>query len=61
MPTPTELSMSRTPATPDTTSVYDAKAGIYRDAIVGIPTADKLPTQQLPMAPMGTPFVVKGG
>lgn len=43
------------------TQAYDAQAGIYRDAIVGIPTADKLPTQQLPMAPMGTPFVIKGG
>lgn len=61
MPTPLELSMNRTAAAPSTTDVYDQKAGVYHDAIVAIPTSEKLPTQQFPMAPMATPFTIKGG
>lgn len=44
----------------DATSAYDAQAGKFQDVIVGIPTADKLPTQQMPMAPAPSPFVIKG-
>lgn len=43
------------------TAAYDAKAGVYHDAVVSIPTEAKLPTQQLPMAPMTKPFDIKGG
>lgn len=43
------------------TAAYDAKAGVYHDAVVAIPTDAKLPTQQFPMAPMAKPFAIKGG
>lgn len=40
-------------------NAYDAQAGRYMDKVVAIPTADKLPTQQMPMAPAPAPFVLK--
>lgn len=44
---------------PEAINAYDAQAGKYNDAINAIPTADKLPTQQFPMAPAPAPFVIK--
>lgn len=43
----------------DVTNAYDAQAGRYMDKVAAIPTADKLPTQQMPMAPAPKPFVLK--
>ncbi len=39
---------------------YDAKAGKYGNQLPAIPTDAKLPTQQMPMAPAPSPFVLKG-
>ena len=39
---------------------YDAKAGKYADQLPAISTEAKLPTQQMPMAPAPSPFVLKG-
>lgn len=47
-------------AYPEAVNAYDAKAGKYADPLPAIPTEAKLPTQQLPMAPMKTPFALKG-
>ncbi len=38
---------------------YDAMAGKYMDKLPAITTEAKLPTQQLPMAPAPSPFVLK--
>lgn len=43
------------------TDAYDAQAGRYADKLPTIPTIEKLPQAQLPMAPMPTPFIIKGG
>lgn len=39
---------------------YDARYGKYADAMPAMPTEAKLPTQQMPMAPVAAPFVIKG-
>ena len=39
---------------------YDAKAGKYANNLPAIATEAKLPTQQMPMAPAPSPFVLKG-
>jgi len=38
---------------------YDAKAGKYTDPLPAMATEAKLPTQQMPMAPAPSPFVIK--
>lgn len=48
-------------AYPEVVNAYDAKAGKYMDQLPAMPTESKLPTQQMPMAPMPSPFVIKGG
>ena len=47
-------------AYPEPVNAYDAKAGKYQDQLPSIPTEAKLPTQQMPMAPAPSPFVLKG-
>lgn len=44
---------------PEPVNAYDASAGKYSDALPSIPTDAKLPTQQMPLAPMGKPFALK--
>ena len=41
------------------TEAYDAMAGKYGDKLPAMPTEAKLPTQQMPMAPAPSPFVLK--
>lgn len=41
------------------TQAYDAAAGKYMDVLPAMPTEAKLPTQQMPMAPAPSPFVLK--
>lgn len=41
------------------TSAYDAVHGTYASQLPVIPTEAKLPTQQMPMAPAPSPFVMK--
>ena len=43
------------------TEAYDAKHGTFHNPIPTMPTEAKLPTQQMPMAPVAVPFVIKGG
>jgi hypothetical protein len=43
----------------DATQAYDAAHGKYADQIPAIATEAKLPTQQMPMAPAPSPFVLK--
>lgn len=40
-------------------AAYDAKAGKYMDKVAAVPTEAKLPSQQMPMAPAPSPFVLK--
>jgi hypothetical protein len=40
------------------TAAYDAAHGHYADALPTMPTEAKLPTQQMPMAPAPSPFVL---
>lgn len=47
-------------AFPEPVNAYDAKAGKYADALPAMATEAKLPTQQMPMAPAPSPFVLKG-
>lgn len=56
-----EMAASVSAAMPEVTNVYDAVAGRYGDALPGIATDAKLPTQQMPMAPAPSPFVITGG
>lgn len=46
-------------AFPEPVNAYDAKAGKYADQLPAIATEAKLPTQQMPMAPAPSPFVLK--
>lgn len=46
-------------AFPEPVNSYDAKAGKYADQLPAIATEAKLPTQQMPMAPAPSPFVLK--
>lgn len=46
-------------AFPEPVNAYDAMAGKYADQLPAIPTESKLPTQQMPMAPAPSPFVLK--
>ena len=46
-------------AYPEAVNAYDAMAGKYADQLPAIATAAKLPTQQMPMAPAPSPFVIK--
>ncbi len=55
-----EMVGSMSDSMPTITSVYDAAHGKYADALPGIATDAKLPTQQMPMAPAPSPFVLHG-
>jgi len=46
-------------AFPEPVNAYDAAAGKYADQLPAIATEAKLPTQQMPMAPAPSPFVLK--
>lgn len=46
-------------AYPEATNAYDAAHGKYADQLPAIATEAKLPTQQMPMAPAPSPFVLK--
>lgn len=48
-------------AYPEPVNAYDAAHGKYADKLPAITTDAKLPTQQMPMAPAPSPFVIKGG
>lgn len=55
----TEIAASLSAATPEAVNVYDAHAGRYANPLPAMPTDAKLPTQQMPMAPAPSPFVLK--
>jgi hypothetical protein len=44
---------------PNPSDAYDAAHGKYSDQLPAIATEAKLPTQQMPMAPAPSPFVIK--
>jgi len=44
----------------DFTERYDAEVGTYKDNIESVPTADRLPTAQMPKAPDPDPFKLGG-
>jgi hypothetical protein len=44
----------------DFTERYDAEVGTYKDNILPVPTTERLPTSQMPMAPDPSPFKLGG-
>lgn len=44
---------------PNPSDAYDSVHGKYGDQLPMMPTESKLPTQQMPMAPAPSPFVIK--
>lgn len=56
----TEMAGHLSAAMPEAVNVYDAQHGRYMDQLPTMPTESKLPTQQMPMAPMPAPFAIKG-
>lgn len=55
-----EMAAAVSAAMPTVTNVYDAVAGRYGDTVQAVATEAKLPTQQMPMAPAPSPFVLSG-
>lgn len=43
----------------DATNAYDSAHGTYADHIPAMPVESRLPTQQMPMAPAPSPFIIK--
>lgn len=54
---PASIGQDRQYQNPST--AYDAAHGTYADHMPAMPVESRLPTQQMPMAPAPSPFIIK--